>query len=54
MPGAPVLVELGEACHQDRVTLSPPFEEWARIALAAHPSLVAAARRIVHIKRIAD
>jgi PIN domain nuclease of toxin-antitoxin system len=30
-----VLVELGEACHKDRVTLSLPFEEWARLALAS-------------------
>jgi PIN domain nuclease of toxin-antitoxin system len=30
-----VLVELGEACHKDRVTLSPSFEEWARLAFAS-------------------
>ena len=30
-----VLVELGEACHKDRVTLSLSFEEWARLALAS-------------------
>jgi PIN domain nuclease of toxin-antitoxin system len=30
-----VLAELGEACHKDRVTLSLPFEEWARVALAS-------------------
>jgi PIN domain nuclease of toxin-antitoxin system len=29
------LVELGEACHTDRVTLSLPFEEWARLAFAS-------------------
>ena len=30
-----VLAELGEACHKDRVTLSLPFEEWARVGLAS-------------------
>ncbi len=30
-----VLVELGEACHEEHVTLSPPFEEWTRLALAS-------------------
>ena len=30
-----VLAELGEACHKDRVTLSLPFEEWARVAFAS-------------------
>jgi PIN domain nuclease of toxin-antitoxin system len=30
-----VLVELGEACHKERVTLSLPFEEWARAAFAS-------------------
>jgi PIN domain nuclease of toxin-antitoxin system len=30
-----VLAELGEACHKDRVTLSLPFEEWARFAFAS-------------------
>ncbi len=30
-----VLVELGEACHRERVTLSLPFEEWARVAFAS-------------------
>ena len=30
-----ILVELGEACHKDRVTLSLPFEEWARLAFAS-------------------
>jgi len=32
---APVLVELGEACHKNRVTLALPFEEWARMAFAS-------------------
>jgi len=31
----PVLAELGEARHKDRVTLSQPFEEWARAAFAS-------------------
>lgn len=38
---AVVLVELGEACHKERVTLSLPFEEWARAAFASgkyHPA----------------
>jgi PIN domain nuclease of toxin-antitoxin system len=30
-----VLVELGEACHKERVKLSLPFEEWARAAFAS-------------------
>jgi PIN domain nuclease of toxin-antitoxin system len=30
-----VLVELGEACQKRRVTLSLPFEEWARLAFAS-------------------
>ncbi len=30
-----VLVELGEACHEQRVTLSLPFEEWTRLAFAS-------------------
>jgi PIN domain nuclease of toxin-antitoxin system len=30
-----VLAELGEACHKDRVRLSLPFEEWARVAFAS-------------------
>ena len=30
-----VLAELAEACHKDRVTLSLPFEEWARVAFAS-------------------
>jgi PIN domain nuclease of toxin-antitoxin system len=29
------LAELGEACHEDRVTLALPFEEWARAAFAS-------------------
>jgi PIN domain nuclease of toxin-antitoxin system len=29
------LVELGEACHRGRVTLSMDFEEWARAAFAS-------------------
>lgn len=29
------LVELGEACRKDRVTLVLPFEEWARAAFAS-------------------
>ena len=32
---AVVLVELGEACHKERVKLSLPFEEWARAAFAS-------------------
>jgi PIN domain nuclease of toxin-antitoxin system len=32
---AMVLVELGEACHRKRVTLSLPFEEWTRMAFAS-------------------
>jgi PIN domain nuclease of toxin-antitoxin system len=32
---AVVLVELGEACHKERVTLSLPFEEWSRAAFAS-------------------
>jgi PIN domain nuclease of toxin-antitoxin system len=32
---APVLVELGEACHKNRVTLALPFEEWACMAFAS-------------------
>ncbi len=32
---AVVLVELGETCHKERVTLSLPFEEWARAAFAS-------------------
>jgi PIN domain nuclease of toxin-antitoxin system len=30
-----VLVELGEACHRERVTLSLPFEEWTRLAFGS-------------------
>ncbi len=30
-----VLVELGEACHRERVTLSLSLEEWARLAFAS-------------------
>ena len=30
-----VLVELGEACHRERVELSLPFEEWTRLAFAS-------------------
>jgi PIN domain nuclease of toxin-antitoxin system len=30
-----VLVELGEACHRERVTLSLAFEEWTRLAFAS-------------------
>jgi PIN domain nuclease of toxin-antitoxin system len=30
-----VLVELGEACHRERVTLSLEFEEWTRRAFAS-------------------
>jgi PIN domain nuclease of toxin-antitoxin system len=30
-----VLAELGEACHEDRVTLALPFEQWARAAFAS-------------------
>ncbi len=29
------LVELGEACHRERVTLSLAFEEWTRLAFAS-------------------
>ena len=29
------LVELGEACHRQRVTLSLAFEEWTRLAFAS-------------------
>jgi PIN domain nuclease of toxin-antitoxin system len=29
------LVELGEACQRDRITLTLPFEEWARAAFAS-------------------
>lgn len=32
---APVLVELGEACHKNRVTLDLSFEQWARMAFAS-------------------
>jgi PIN domain nuclease of toxin-antitoxin system len=32
---APVLADLGEACHRNRVTLALPFEEWARAAFAS-------------------
>jgi PIN domain nuclease of toxin-antitoxin system len=32
---APVLLELGEACHKNRVTLDLSFEEWARMAFAS-------------------
>jgi PIN domain nuclease of toxin-antitoxin system len=32
---AQALVELGEACHTNRVTLALPFEEWARSAFAS-------------------
>ena len=30
-----VLVELGEACHRQRVTLSVTFEKWTRLAFAS-------------------
>jgi PIN domain nuclease of toxin-antitoxin system len=29
------LAELGEACHRERVTLTLPFEDWARAAFAS-------------------
>lgn len=29
------LAELGEACHRNRLTLTLPFEEWARAAFAS-------------------
>jgi PIN domain nuclease of toxin-antitoxin system len=32
---AHALVELGEACQSNRVTLDLPFEEWARAAFAS-------------------
>jgi hypothetical protein len=30
-----VVVELGEACHTERVTLSLAFEEWTRLEFAS-------------------